>query len=205
MTVPRSAPLVYSANRTGVLIQPILGATYNPWVVYSYVEFALMDEADIWLRMFNRATSTWSEKPEFTKIVANRMSRSGYGLITVTLESSSKPWIWVEGGTDRRYGVITTSDYRPKTRPRTIGSGAGAGHVLHVLRKKWVPGIQARDVRFVIAERRRIPFAEKLARRISVGITRSLSGPGSRAIRSQVGGFYGPIPGFGPSGFGFID
>lgn len=172
-----------------VRIDPIVGPFFNPAPIYQEISKELVRESEIWERMFNRATSTWSmrSKPKFERKPVGMVGGSGmssHGVISMTLESSSKPWIWVEGGTRRRYKAVMSSDYRPKTRRRTVGSGPGAGYMLKVLRGQWAPGIPARDVRFVIAERRRLPFARNMTRRIAVGLTKAITGPGSRTLRS---------------------
>lgn len=191
--------------RSNIRLEPILGPDFNPNAIYYEIAKELERESQIWRRMFDRATATWtpSSKPRwntrrvgfgrgvnFSRAGISRPIRTGMnsmsgGEMSITLESSSKPWIWVEAGTDRRYKGIVSSDWRPKTRPRVIGSGPGAGRLLAVQVGNWVPGITPRDVRFVIEERRRLQFARNMARRISVGVTNSLTGPGSRGARQR--------------------
>jgi hypothetical protein len=107
--------------------------------------------------MFNQATSTWSaqSKPKF-----ERKTTAEGNEIRVELKTTSKPFVYVEGGTDRRF-MHMQPGYKPKSVPGSLRARTGGGKTAGIDWPK--PGIVARDFRKVIAEKRANILAAKIA------------------------------------------
>jgi hypothetical protein len=94
----------------------------------------------------NKTTDTWKgEKPEFKSAIS--LKQPGPTLVVEPSGGSPegvKKWNWLNKGTKVRYAVMSP-DFRPKTRTRFIGSGAGRGKMLFVSKKHPMPGIKARE------------------------------------------------------------
>lgn len=135
-------------------------------------------ESEIHERKFDAFTRTWTapNKPNWRREVKD--SGDDYEVI---LSTTSTPFVFVEKGTSIRYRVMS-KNFVPKTKPRVIGSGGGAGYAAGFGVK---PGIQARNIRTEIAERRQPQFARKMV--YAMRIRPSVLGGGVRSIhRSDV-------------------
>jgi hypothetical protein len=121
------------------------------------------EELEIIERMFNRQTATWSAKsqPEWrtekTRIVGTD------GNLFASIKTNSTPFVFVN--VPRKSGrAVFSKNYKPKTRPRKIGSGPGAGWVKGGVGKqfKFTP----REVEHRIAEVRQPKFTKKATKTV---------------------------------------
>lgn len=132
-----------------LVIKPTSLLGINPNEVKKEIKKALQAESEQHRRMFKRATETWSakNKPKFRR----RTKESG-DEISVSLTTKSKPFVYVEGGTRKRY-MHMVPGYRPKSVPGSLKARQGGGKKAGL---SWpiMPGIVARDFRKVIAKKR---------------------------------------------------
>lgn len=154
------------------LTTPVLNPTI-PFV--ANLSRVIEDELDVMERAFNRTTRTWTDKnkPEWIKEVgAGGLGRDLVGMIF----TRSTPFVWVEGGTNRGQ-VAFSQDYQPKTRPGTLGSRAGRGKVTR--RGRGAPqtkGVEARDFRYLIAERRQPQVFKNMNSAVDRGVKKFFVG-----------------------------
>lgn len=145
---------------------------FDPTTVIDRMTKVVREEADINERSFNRFTKTWKNATVFENDVDHLDDE-----ITGTVKSSSTPFVFVEGGTKSRPKSRITK-FKPKTRPRVIGSGRGVRGALYATRKMTKKGIAPREIRIEIAERRERPFAKKVGRQIKIGLRAALKKAG---------------------------
>lgn len=141
----------------------------------------IQDEMDIMERMFGRTTRTWTSKnkPEWIKEVG--AERAGVDLVGVIFTRST-PFVWVEGGTDRGQATFSR-DYKPKTQPGKLGSGAGRGRVIKRGRGALqTGGVTARNFRYTIAERRQPQVEKKMNSAVDRGVKKFFVGTKVRRI-----------------------
>lgn len=129
------------------------------------------------IRLFGKTYHNWKAKdrPVWQKL--NTLKQYGRGVpvgdvaySVAAIRTGSKPFLWIEAGTQRRYRRMST-DFVPKTRRGYLGSGAGAGSVKGFSRFS-LGGIEAREWRFQIAEMR----ADKFAKEMGSAIERASKG-----------------------------
>ncbi len=94
---------------------------------------------------FKKTIETWQgDKPKFDSAIS--LKQPGPTLIVDASggpEKGVKKWNWLNKGTPVRRALMS-KDWKSKTRPGLIGSGAGRGRMLFVSRKLKRPGIKAR-------------------------------------------------------------
>jgi hypothetical protein len=134
---------------------------------------ALYAELKIVENMMGTFTRTWSakSKPDWN----TELEEFGQD-IALALWTGSTPFVWVDAGTPVGY-VAFSKDYRPKTKPRSLGSGAGSGRV--VRRGGGAPrtsGVEKREATWEAAERRQKVFPAKIQRAVTAGSKRVFSG-----------------------------
>lgn len=123
-----------------------------------------MREAEIVKRSFEKTTATWEHEVIFK--MEFESNSDGFGF---TVYTEDKIYQYVNNGTAVRHAVLS-HDFVPKTRVRTIGSGAGAGRVLYANKNIKKPGIVARHFVEEIADRR-TPYYQKHMQEIFKHIT----------------------------------
>lgn len=132
-------------------------------------------EVGIITRMFQRTHKTWSHQPSWHDLPLH-ISREGGG-ITSAVATNDIVYVWVNH--PRKPGRAAFSrDYKPKTKPRTIGSGQGKGRV--IARGNRAPALKKvtpREFDLEIQERRQQPT--KFVRKAM------------RAVRNDVIGMFG--------------
>jgi hypothetical protein len=126
-------------------------------------------ELDIANNLFDRQTKTWTSKskPEWERTPAKFED----GTLSASIGTSSVPFVWVN--LPRKPGRATFShDYRPKTRPRKLGSGRGAGQIYYRGRDaKPIKKVTPRMAHERVAEVRQ----EKYAKRTSKAVIRDFN------------------------------
>lgn len=105
---------------------------------------------------FGVVTQTWKTKPTFTI-----EKEPGYRAIM----TDDPIFKFVDEGTAIRYAHFGP-DFRPKTHPRAIGSGGGAGKMLFLSLTDPMPGIEAREFSDTIEEKWDTELPEILQRAI---------------------------------------
>lgn len=131
-------------------------------------------QIDIIDRMYGATYRTWNHKPQFKKSF-----RTAVNFLEAKVSTIDVIYAWVDDGTSahaiipRRSGVLAfQSQFTPKTKVRTIGSGKGsksgsafATHVFH-------PGTKARNFTKEIVKRRAPFYARQMQTAIRRGILR---------------------------------
>lgn len=139
-----------------VIVRYPVPAPDNP--IFRELISVMHDELDILRRQYDKTTRTWTEesKPKWTKELKGVAPH-----FDMQITTSDKPFVWVDQGTHGGY-VTFSKDYRPKTRPRVIGSRAGRGRVV---RRGYganaIKGVKAREFSDEIAQRRQKLFPKK--------------------------------------------
>lgn len=87
---------------------------------------------------YDRTEATWTHKALFEKVITNTAIE-----VIGRYTTEEKIVKFLDEGTSVRYAVLSP-DWRSKTTPRFIGSGAGSGRVMFVSKKRPQPGIKAR-------------------------------------------------------------
>ena len=107
---------------------------------------------------FEKTTATWEHDVDFDQAISLSQKDGGP---TLLVDTGDKIYKFVSGGTKVRYATMTP-DFVPKTVPRVIGSGPGAGGVAFVNKQRPRPGIKAREFNAVIADKWRAPFKREM-------------------------------------------
>lgn len=105
---------------------------------------------------FDTTTKTWTTRPEF-QIARGKFLRKVF--------TEDANYGFVNDGTTVRYALMSP-DFKAKTRPGFIGSGAGAGDLIIVNRNNPRPGIKARQFDKMISEKWEKEFPIQIQRAI---------------------------------------
>lgn len=156
---------------------PDLEEFVNSTIMFRETLRTMYEELFIMERLFGRQTATWRHKPDWKYYVP----RLKTGDLEGKLETDSVPFVWVNEKRKNPGRVLMSKDYRPKTKPRTLGSGPGAGRVLkrgrHApYKKSFVP----REAEYVVAERRQKAFAKKASEALVKDFNRYMRGKGRK-------------------------
>ena len=124
---------------------------------------ALNDEGEIIKRMYKKTVATWSQPKPVFRITAKFSDREG---ASVDVYTTNQKYLWVDLGTEPYIIRPRKMPYlkfrvggKPKTKVRTIGSGAGrAGNTWVTTKLVRHPGIKAREFSDEIRKRRRPHF-----------------------------------------------
>lgn len=122
-------------------------------------------EGEIQKRMFERTVRTWSSlsKPVFVVKIVKSTNE-----LSVKVSTDSDIYRFISEGTKVRFATMT-KNYKPKTRSRVIGSRRGHAGLAFVNKKRPMPGIEAREFKEEIADRRRNPFNSNMMRKYTEG------------------------------------
>jgi len=115
-------------------------------------------------KLYAGTARTWNNKPDFTVEINGRADR-----IEVLAGTDSKIYGYVDLGTRVRRAIMS-SDWRSKTKPGSLKSGAGRGSVVFISKKVNRPGIRARG------------FSEKIKQKIE----RKVEGVFNRFIKKAI-------------------
>ena len=142
---------------------------------------ALKVEAAIVRRAFERTTRTWTKRPKF-RVWSRQAGYAGLGgkyIPKLSVSSQDEIYYYVSKGTAIRWAVMS-QDFRPKTRPRVIGSRTGRGGAVIVGRKAMTarniqprPGIKAREFDEEIKKRRTPWFQKRIEKAVAAGAKRA--------------------------------
>lgn len=91
------------------------------------------------LKLFKGTTRGWNNQPKF--LSDTEITASGFVILAGT---DDKVYGFLDRGTSVRHALMS-SDWQSKTKPGSLQSGAGRGHVVFISRKIIRPGIKARD------------------------------------------------------------
>lgn len=138
----------------------------------------MREEAEIERRMFLRTVRTWSHKPHFQ--MEQRLD-TGRRRGSVKVWTTDQVYGWIDEGTKAHYvpksGVATMmfpSRSRPKTKVRTIGSGAGSRSNYITRRGRWrVSGITPRKFSAEVKKRRRKPYTKSMNDAVERGVNKN--------------------------------
>lgn len=142
---------------------------------------ALRAEATEVKKQYRQTVSTWSDPPSFDSAISLSGGDASVLVGPTGTDRQVKKFLYLDEGTSIRWAVMSR-DWRSKTRPGSLNSGPGAGHVVIAGRRAMQsrniqprPGIQARNFSGTIAERRRRPFQRSMVKAMQKGAKKAYS------------------------------
>lgn len=132
-------------------------------------------QLDIIDRMYGATYRTWNHKPQFKKKFRSTRSKIVGEVTTIDVI-----YFWADDGT-RRHVILPRrnnplafpASFRPKTRPKTIGSGSGFRGGGTVFSERVVhPGQKPRNFTKTIVDRRLKFYAPQMQRAVARGVKR---------------------------------
>jgi hypothetical protein len=90
-------------------------------------------------RDYEKTVETWDEE-----VVFEQLTQTVGGNLIVIVGTDNEIYRYVNDGTRVRRALMS-DDFSPKTRPGSLRSRPGSGHVVFISRKLALPGIEARD------------------------------------------------------------
>lgn len=132
--------------------------SYNTSALFADMERAIERELKQQKTIFEGYTASWSAKkqPKWKIKAETKVTK-----IIGQIGTRSLPFCFVEVGTSVRYATMT-EDFIPKSAPGRLRSRAGRGGLLYRSRAKPRKGIEARDIRVLIAEIRQPEFTRAM-------------------------------------------
>ena len=161
------------ARLTGIEIRfkPILPNTVNTQMSLTQITLGVQEAAEkAEQKYFAQSYSTWKHKPKWTFKIKSRKND-----IVGTLATSSKPYTYIERGTNIRWRKMSR-DFISKTNPGRLGAAPGAGRAEGFF-KRPVKGIKARDFRVIVAERMQPEFQQIMTKKMNIIASRFFTGP----------------------------
>jgi hypothetical protein len=137
----------------------VSGKVFSADGVVDAIRQGLKDATDIIDDSFEESQSTFNSKATFQRDI---------GLYEATVWTTSKPYIYVAGGTSVRYATMAPG-YKPKTPPMLPPHGGG-GSVAFISRKHPRPGIKARNPQDLIAKRDKPKVVEAMRASIEAAL-----------------------------------
>lgn len=145
------------------MFKPIVPKPFRADRITAAVLQALVEEVQDIGADFDEATKTWKHDPAFKREIVTTA-----GNLRGMVFSYDDILRYVSRGTRIRYATMSR-DWRSKTRPRSLKTGAGRGRMLFVSRKRPRPGIEARDWEPLISARVQKRFPGRVAKYIKMG------------------------------------
>lgn len=155
-------------SKITVEVKPIKPGPFHKGPYRDELNKALREEGAKIKTQLILPTKKWSKKPSFRKKVRLVMREA-----SVKVTTEDKRYRYLDKGTKKRWAVMS-SDFKPKTTPRTLGSRRGQGKA--VIRGKQAmqargikprPGIQPREFTDEAAKRRKPWFEKRIDKAIA--------------------------------------
>jgi hypothetical protein len=132
---------------------------------------ALKEEGQAIKREYDKTTATWQTKVSF-QVQVRPQGKSG---MYVEVWAKNRIYWFVHEGIAVMHARLS-DDWRPKTQPRVLGSGAGSGHVLYVSKKWEGPLYEPRKFTEEIVKVRQKPFEKRMQHATAVGARKATQG-----------------------------
>jgi len=110
---------------------------------------------------YQKTTRTWRNKPEHELEMFQSKTE-----IKATNLTDDRIYFFLHEGTKVRYATLSR-DWKSKTTPGRLISGAGRGRVLFISKAHPRPGIEARGWTDIIIRNRKGPFKSAMQRRMN--------------------------------------
>lgn len=137
----------------------VSGKVFDTGNIVDAIRQGLKDATDIIDNSFEETQQTFDHKATFQRDI---------GLYEAEVFTTSKPYIYVAGGTSVRYATMKPG-YKPKTPPM-LPSGSGGGEVAFISRKHPRPGIKARNPQKLIVKRDKTKVVEAMRAAIEAAL-----------------------------------
>lgn len=158
------------------VVHPNIERMFDMSKLTKQLEAVAKQETGVTRRSFGRFTATW-KNPTIFDVTVGMNGQNMEGVVS----SSSTPFVFVEGGTSSMPDSYV-HNFSPKTTRRVIGSRAGSRGYIIATRRMVSPGIQAREVRYTIVEKRAKPFSNSvintIKRNLAIAAKRGMTGGG---------------------------
>ena len=125
---------------------------------------ALREEGEAIRAEYNKTTTTWHHKINFT--IADVMQGENFG---VSVSTSDEPYWFVHESVSVLRAVFT-NDWVPKTQPGVLGSSAGSGSMLYASKKINKKPYRARKFTEKIIEVRQKPFQDNMQKAMAQAV-----------------------------------
>jgi hypothetical protein len=127
---------------------------------------ALKEEGKAIKKEYDKTHATWKTDVRFQIQVRPQ----GRDKMYADVWASNRIYWFVHEGIKVMHAKLSTIPlWRPKTQPRVLGSGAGAGHVVYVRKSYEGPRYTPREFTDKIIEVRQKPFQERMQHATAVG------------------------------------